>query len=632
LTRQDVVVCITDGDAELRTRTLSSVRAHTDSTVTVTESDTGLEAFAAAAPADVVLLEPGCVVAAGWLERLGEAARSTSTIATATAISQRDLSLGDVPLEHAADAIASGSLRLRPRLGPSGMGGACVYVRRSALELVGGGEDFWPRCLERGLSHVLADDVLVLDPGSPGIATSPSSGPVARALGAAQRALRGLSVLIDARILYGPMTGSHVHVLELIAALSRTQQLRLTAMVPDKPNEDALARLRSLPGLTLVGYRDARGGADIVHRPFQLTNAGDLTFLESLRGRLIVTHQDLIAFHNPSYFPSAAAWEGYRELTRLTLSAADRVVFFSAHVRDDSLAEELVDSDRASVVHLGVDHPLLPLDAVREPVAPAGADALATGATPAILCLGTDFHHKNRVFALRLLERLRCRHGWNGVLVFAGSSVAHGSSRPQEARFLSEHPGLAKSVLELGAVTEAEKEWLFARATLVVYPSVLEGFGLVPFEAAAHRVPCLWAPGSSLSELLPDDAAEIVPWDEEATAQHALALMRDDDAAEANVAAINAATAGLTWDATAAGLVEVYRTTADAPARTQRRRGFILSEDAARLVGPAGDLPADVHRPLLALATHPRIARPVFRALKLGYRASNRLNQARKHR
>jgi glycosyltransferase involved in cell wall biosynthesis len=585
----------------------------------------------ATGPADIVVLQPGCIVVEGWLERLREAARSNPSVATATALTQHDLPIAAVPLEQAADAITFGSLRLRPRLAPTTAWGACVYVRRTAVELVGS-EDFWPRCIERGLSHVLADDVLVFDPRPPRPATHPPSRPVARALGVAQRALRGLSVVIDGRVLGGPMTGSHVHVLELVAALARTERVRLTVVVPDHPNEDALARLRSLPGLTLATSGHDLGDADVVHRPFQLTNAGDLTLLQSLGGRLIVTQQDLIAFHNPAYFPRAEAWEGYRELTRLVLAAADHVVFFSAHARDDALAEDLVDSGHLSVVHLGVDHPFMPQVAIRKPAPPAGAERLAAEGTPAVLCLGTDYHHKNRMFALRLLERLRARHGWHGVLVFAGPSMPHGSSRRQEARFVYTHPELAASILDVGAVTEAGKNWLFDRATLVVYPSVLEGFGLVPFEAAARGVPCMWATGSSLSEVLPEQAAEIVAWNEEDTAERALALMHDDQARERNLGAINAAAAGLTWDATAAGLLEVYRSVVNAPARPHTEGGFPLSEDAARLVGPSGELPADAQRPLLALATHPRIARPVFGALKLGYRVSYRLRRARKGR
>jgi hypothetical protein len=36
-----------------------------------------------------------------------------------------------------------------------------------------------------------------------------------------------------------------------------------------------------------------------------------------------------------------------------------------------------------------------------------------------------------------------------------------------------------------------------------------------------------------------------------------------------------------------------------------------------------------VERPLLALATHPQIGKPMFRAMKLGYRASFRLRRLR---
>ena len=57
--------------------------------------------------------------------------------------------------------------------------------------------------------------------------------------------------------------------------------------------------------------------------------------------------------------------------------------------------------------------------------------------------------------------------------------------------------------------------------------------------------------------------------------------------------------------------------------------GGALSEDAMRLMGPGGALPIDVERPLLALATHPRIGVPMFSAIKLGYRATYRLRRLR---
>jgi hypothetical protein len=181
-------------------------------------------------------------------------------------------------------------------------------------------------------------------------------------------------------------------------------------------------------------------------------------------------------------------------------------------------------------------------------------------------------------------------------------------------------------------VSEAEKAWLLSRARLVLYPTVHEGFGLIPFEAAAHGVPCMWAAGTSLSELLDDDAASLVAWDPVASADRALALMRDDRAREQNVALVTRAGEGLTWEATAACLLDVYEQTCDAPATAAGalyRSNGALTEDAARLIGPGGALPSDVERPLLALATHPRLGAPLFGALKLGYRASYRLRRLR---
>jgi len=244
-------------------------------------------AFASAAPADLVVLNSDCVVAERWLEGLRAAAYSASAVATATALTNHG-TIVSVPerwaparrlpegwsLEDAAGAVRRTSLCLRPRL-PTAVG-HCVYVRRSALELVGGfdlafspgyGEevDFSQRCLAHGLCHVAADDVLVFHHGGgslgPGGVPNPvqaeheqmlarrypyyhdavralqaqegkdREGPLVRALGAARRALKGPSVVIDARILAGEesVTGPRLRILELIAALSQTGEARVSA-------------------------------------------------------------------------------------------------------------------------------------------------------------------------------------------------------------------------------------------------------------------------------------------------------------------------------------------------------------------------------------------------------------------
>jgi glycosyltransferase involved in cell wall biosynthesis len=646
-------------------------------------------AFAVAAPADVVILNSDVVVAAGWLEGLREAVYSDSRIATATAMTNHG-SLASVPerrpsaqlppewsLDVASEAVRAKSLRLRPRL-PTAIG-HCIYVRRHALELVGDfdlsftpgyGEevDFSQRCVRTGLSHVLADDVLVLHHGGGSFSRNGKrnpaqdehekliatrypyyhesvqmleddvAGPLARSLSAARRALKGLSLVVDGRILAGPMTGTQLHVLELIAAVARTGQARIRVVIPQAISDYARTALATLPEVEQLSRSEISPDrfelADVVHRPYQVNNDEDLAFLAKLGERLVVTNQDLIGYHNPSYFRDFDAWAGYRRITRSALAVADRVLFFSAHARSDALGEDLVDAERASVVHIGVDHVATGRAAVR--TAPRGAVQLPEGAE-AILCLGTDFRHKNRVFALRMLEQLQLRHSWTGYLLLVGPRVTQGSSSADEAEVIALRPRLANAVLNVGAVSEAEKAWLLERAALVLYPTVHEGFGLVPFEAADHGVPCLWAPGTSLSELLPDEEARIVAWDAALSADAALELLRDEPARERNLATIRQAAAKLNWDATAGRLIELYHETCDQPATPasarQRRYGLmqgLLSEDAMRLIGPGGALPSDVERPLLALATHPQVGAPMFRAIKLGYRASYQLRRLRR--
>jgi glycosyltransferase involved in cell wall biosynthesis len=598
-------------------------------------------AIAASAPADVVILSSGCTVAAGWLEGLAAAAYADSVNASASALSAEallpsTLAAGQRSFDQAAAAVRAASAHVRPRLRAAQ--GPCFFVRRSAVELVGGFDGrFSMKSLQAGLCHVLADDVLVSPGGTrrstPQDVLSPPA-PVVRSLGVARRALQGLSIGVDARVLGGQMNGTAVHVLELIGALDRTGSARVTALVADDLSPALRARLEELGDVVLVSAETICGSKppvrlDIVHRPVQIAAPADLTLLASLAERLVITHQDLISYHNPSYFASDAAWEGYREMTRRALGVADRVLFFSEHVRSEALAEDLVEPGRADVVRLGVDHTVTRDDHLPH-LPPAGVDGLPEG-VEMMLCLGTDYRHKNRIFALRVLQELRTRHGWSGRLAMAGPRMPFGSSIPDEQSLLAQTAGLAEFVISLGALSEREKAWLIRRSSLVVYPTVHEGFGLVPFEAADNGVPCLWAPGTSLSEVLPDAAARILPWDAATTADQAWELMRDGRAATRNVEAIRSGAALLKWDSTAAQLIDVYRSVCDGPSnpagaleRTQglMRHGF--SEDAVRLVGPNGALPGDLERPLLALASHPRLSAPVFRALRAGYRISSR--------
>ncbi len=642
-------------------------------------------AFAACAPADVVVLNSDCMVAEGWLQGMRRAAYSDQLVATASALTNHGTILSvpernrpqsglpqNTDLDRAASTVLEQSLRLYPTL-PTAIG-HCMFVRRRALDLVGDfdlafspgyGEevDFSQRCVLHGLRHVAADDVLVLHHsgaslGEEGAANpvqreherivearypyyqraqtaagADQLGPLPRALASARRSIVGFNATIDARCLGPVMTGTQVHTLEVIRALSQTGRLGIKVIVPPDIGGHAAAELQGMENVTLMPHTDihpAMEKSDIAHRPYQVSNANDLLILSCVGERVLVTHQDLIAYRNPGYFPAYPHWERYRRLTREALAIADGVVFFSRHAAQDALKEDLVDERRVNIVYIGVDHAGL---AVRpQAQQPPGVDGLA--GKPMLLCLGTDFHHKNRVFALRLLEALRDEQSWDGTLVLAGPRVSQGSSAGAEATYLASRPGLRASVLTLPAVSEAEKAWLMEQCAAVLYPTTYEGFGLMPFEAASYDKPCLYAAQTALAETLPSELATLVPWDPSASAEGVLALLRDPQAAASQVHEIRRSATPLTWESAAEALVDVYLATAASPARdagrvaadlalveverTEAERKYnelweSLTPDARALVAPDGPLTPSATHSLAAVAR-----RPLLRRLLLG--------------
>jgi GT2 family glycosyltransferase/glycosyltransferase involved in cell wall biosynthesis len=672
---------------------------------------TANDVFQRTAPADVVVVNSDCVVTEGWFEAMRAAAQESTLVATVSVLTNHGTILSlphrnrpqaalpqTIDLEGATDSIRANSLHIRPQL-PTVVG-HCFYVKRAALDLVGpfdsafspgyGEEvDFSQRCVLHGLVHVVADDAFVLHKGSASFSVDGAPNPIkaqhdsiitsrypyydewiqqfsteavspfARAISAAERSLRGLTVSIDGRCLTPILTGTQLHTLEVIAALSRNGGVRLRVAVPIDLGDYAGAVLQGASNVEILPAQDVSDGierSDVVHRPYQVSSHEDLAFLDQLGKRIVITHQDLIAFHNPGYFNSFKAWAAHRRLTTHTLALADRVVFFSRTAAEEAIAEELVERERTDVVYIGTDHTLDESPAVEEP--PSSLAKL--NGRPFLLCLGTDFTHKNRAFALRVLVALREHHDWSGGLVFAGPHVPVGSSASEEASLLAFHPDLADSVIDVAAVDEGEKRWLLRHAALMLYPSVHEGFGLVPFEAADAGLVCAFAAQTSIAELLPHHLALIEQWGPEATAARVVPYLTSDELCAEHVAAVLAAGASLTWWHTARGLLDVYTATARSRAshsrklvnefvverreleatqralkesrhefseleKSYRGLGGAFDGTAEGLIGPNGVISPELRRPLLAICNRRFLRVPTFGLLRVCYRTAYRI-------
>ena len=234
----------------------------------------------------------------------------------------------------------------------------------------------------------------------------------------------------------------------------------------------------------------------------------------SVANRVVVTYLDLIAYRIGSYHVDFDAWSRYRTAIRRGAAEADALTTISEDVKRQVELERLpIDPDRLEAIPFGTEH-------LRGDEAATIPDELvARGFIEGqfILCLGTDYTHKNRDLALSTVAELR-RRGWPHALVMAGATVADGSSRLSETKArIKEQVVLDRDVYTLPDVTSAERNWLMRHADLVLYPTSAEGFGLVPMRLpdSGHR-PCSPASDPStnwrLRSLSRPRTGYLLPW------------------------------------------------------------------------------------------------------------------------
>jgi glycosyltransferase involved in cell wall biosynthesis len=96
-------------------------------------------------------------------------------------------------------------------------------------------------------------------------------------------------------------------------------------------------------------------------------------------------------------------------------------------------------------------------------------------------------------------------------------------------------------------VSDGEKQWLIEKAALVLYPSTYEGFGLVPFEAAAVGTPALTTRSTSLVEVLGDQVLYLDTLDPWTGVDVVWALLSRPEVAHRQVEAIKARGLNFTW-------------------------------------------------------------------------------------
>jgi glycosyltransferase involved in cell wall biosynthesis len=312
------------------------------------------------------------------------------------------------------------------------------------------------------------------------------------------------------------------------------------------PNVHLVDRRLPVRALNLAWNRVEAPALDrLVRAPLDLIHSPHPLMIPGKRARRVVTIHDLFFLKQPD-MTDAEIRRDYVPLVREHAQRADGVICVSEYTASEARLLLEVPTQRIAVIPNGVD------PVYRMPPPPEAIEAVLNRRRiprGAILYVGTDERRKNLVnLAMAYMGLARRRRSTPPlVLVGPGREWVHGGSiyGPQ--------------ILATGYLETTEIRALMATSSLLVLPSLEEGFGLPVAEAMAAGLPVVCSRGSALEEVAGGAATLVDPLNTKSIADGIERVLDDPALAEQQRRKGLEQSLQFDWDSTAARTLEFYR-------------------------------------------------------------------------
>jgi glycosyltransferase involved in cell wall biosynthesis len=288
-------------------------------------------------------------------------------------------------------------------------------------------------------------------------------------------------------------------------------------------------------------------GADLLHAP---------AFIAPIAAPcpVVTTIHDVTYLLYPSHFSSW--WATYlRIVMPPAVRSAAAIICGSENSKRDIVKAYGIGCEKVRVVPYGVDHdrfhPAATLDHHW-----AHALGIRDGY---VLHVGTFSYRKNIPTLLHAVAQLRAKGKWGDRQVVLAGSQNLSLKGAQEVFDTIPELDLSASVVLTGHVPDEHVPGLYAHASMLVMPSLYEGFGFPVLEAMAVGTPVVCSDTSSLPEVAGDAAIFFPPQDQHALAGAIEDLIQNPSIAEQLRRKGFEQVRRFSWQRTAEQTIEIYR-------------------------------------------------------------------------
>jgi glycosyltransferase involved in cell wall biosynthesis len=300
-----------------------------------------------------------------------------------------------------------------------------------------------------------------------------------------------------------------------------------------------------------------RVGVNLLHIPYYAPPL-------FLRSPTVVTIADAIILRSPLHRATIGTHTKlYIDLIGRAARKAALIITLSHHARQEIVDTLKIPAERVRVIYPAAGNELVP---ITDPAILTETRARYGLGEHYILYLGGLDLRKNVLQVVRAFASLYHQPGYQDLqLLIAGDPDRQRKPFP-DPRPLATELGITSQIV-YRFVEEKDKATIYSGASLFVFPSLYEGFGLPPLEAMSCGTPVICSNCTSLPEVVGDAAISLDPCDTQAWAE-AMKRVLEDSTLQIQLRARGLQRAAqFTWRKTAAETIAVYE---EAAAQSQK--------------------------------------------------------------